>query len=107
MISLADIEIKGSVADIARLFGQAVLEESKVQAGRAGREIVKSTVKRALTAWQKFLKDFKFRKRRKNESSASYLSARSKAASRAWKKKKKGSTKKGMVRKTARRAYER
>ena len=107
MISLADIEIKGSVTDIARLFGQAVVEESKEQAGRVGREIVRSTVKRALTAWQKFLKDFKFRKRRKSESSSAYLSARSKAASRAWKKKKKGSTKKGMVRKTARRAYER
>lgn len=108
---MADIEIKGSVADIAKLFGKAVLDESKVQAVEAGREIVKSTVKRALTAWQKFLRDFKFRKRRKNESSASYLSARSKAASRAWKKmkpkKSKRSTRKGMVRKTARRAYER
>lgn len=104
---MADIEIKGSVADIARLFGRAVVDETKVQAKKAGKQLVKSTVKRALTAWQRFLRDFKFRKRRKNESSAAYLSARSKAASRAWKKKNKGSTKKGMRRKTARRAYER
>lgn len=104
---MADIEIKGSVADIARLFGRAVESELKVQAVKVGTEIVKSTAKRALTAWQKFLKEFKFRKRKRNETSASYLSARSKAASRAWKKLKKGSTKKGQVRKTARRAYER
>jgi hypothetical protein len=102
-----DIEIKGSVADIARLFGRAVAEETKVQATKLGREVVKSTAKRALTAWQKFLKEFKFRKRKRTESPSAYLSARSKAASRAWKRTKKGKgTKKGMRRKTARRAYE-
>ena len=74
---MADIEIKGSVTDIARLFGGAVIDQAKVEAVRVGREVVKSTAKRALTA------------------------------SRAWKKLKKGSTKKGQVRKTARRAYER
>ena len=104
---MSDIEIKGSVADIARLFGRAVEEEIKVQAVKVGKEVVKETAKRVLSAWQRFLRDFRFRKRKRNESPGAYLSARSKAASRAWKKKKKGSTKKGQVRKTARRAYER
>ena len=104
---MADIEIKGSVADIARLFGRAVEEEVKVQTVKVAKEGVKAVAKKVLSAWHIFLRDFKFRKRKRNESPGAYLSARSKAASRAWKKKKKGSTKKGQVRKTARRAYER
>ena len=104
---MADIEINGSVADIARLFGRAVEEEVKVQTVKVAKEGVKAVAKKVLSAWHIFLRDFKFRKRKRNESPGAYLSARSKAASRAWKKKKKGSTKKGQVRKTARRAYER
>ena len=104
---MADIEINGSVADIARLFGRAVEEEGKVQTVKVAKEGVKAVAKKVLSAWHIFLRDFKFRKRKRNESPGAYLSARSKAASRAWKKKKKGSTKKGQVRKTARRAYER
>ena len=108
---MADIEIKGSVADIARLFGRAVEEEVKVQTVKVAKEGVKAVAKKVLSAWHIFLRDFKFRKRKRNESPGAYLSARSKAASRAWKKmkpkKSKRSTRKGMVRKTARRAYER
>ena len=84
-----------------------LLSERKTVVRKAARKMAVSKPKRALTPWQRFLRDFTFRKRRKNESSSAYLSARSKAASKAWKKKNKGSTKKGMVRKTARRAYER
>ncbi|GAG57840.1 unnamed protein product [marine sediment metagenome] len=62
--------------------------------------------RRKPNAWIKFSRKFEFRKRRKNESAKAYLGARSAAASRAYKKLKKGGTKKGQVRKTARRAYE-
>ncbi len=37
-------------------------------------------------AWHKFSKSFKFRKRKRNESNKDYLGKRSKAASRAYKK---------------------
>lgn len=56
--------------------------------------------------WIKFNSRFTYRKRRKSETAKEYLAARTKAASRAYKKSK-GGTKKGQVRKTARRAYER
>lgn len=61
--------------------------------------------KRKANPWIKFSKSFSYRKRRKSESPQAYLSARNKAASRAYKKNK-GGTKKGQVRKTARRAFE-
>lgn len=54
--------------------------------------------------WIKFNSNFTYRKRRKSESPKEYLGLRAKAASRAYKKSK-GGTKKGQVRKTARRAY--
>jgi len=54
--------------------------------------------------WIKFNSNFTYRKRRKAESPKEYLSARTKAASRAYKKAG-GGTKKGQIRKTARRAY--
>ncbi len=53
--------------------------------------------------WIKFNSKFEYRKKRKAESPQDYLRARNKAASRAYKK---NGTKKGQVRKTARRAYE-
>ena len=62
--------------------------------------------RRKANPWIKFSKGFDYRKRRKSETAQAYLSARSAAASRAYKKLKKGGTKKGQVRKTARRAFE-
>lgn len=47
-------------------------------------------VKRKLSQWQRFLRDFVFRKQKRSESNAAYLGARTKAASRAYKKMKKG-----------------
>lgn len=52
--------------------------------------------------WVQHLKRFKFRKKRRNESTQDYLVARTKSAKRKYK-----STRKGQVRKTARRAYKR
>ena len=60
--------------------------------------------KRKANPWIKFSKSFAYRSRRKNETAQAYLSARNKAASKAYKQGKSG-TKKGQVRKTARRAY--
>lgn len=83
----------GNVADVM----QGIEEASAMTAS--------STKKRRKpNPWIRFSKNFDFRKRRKNESAKAYLGARSSAASRAYKKSK-GGTKKGEVRKTARRAY--
>lgn len=46
--------------------------------------------RRKLNAYQRFTKTFAFRNKRKNENSRLYFAARSKALSRAWKKKKGG-----------------
>ena len=104
------LKIEGTLEELRSLFLGAAEKELKETAKRAGKKVVKKTVKRALSAWQRFLKAFKFRKQRKNESNSQYLAARTKAAGVAYRRtqrKKKGSTKKGQVRKTARRAYER
>ena len=64
-------------------------KELKETAKRAGKKAVKKTVKRAATGWQRFLKSFKFRKQKRNESNSAYFGARTKAASRAYKRRKK------------------
>lgn len=51
-------------------------------------EEITSRPKRKRNKWVTFLKRFKFRDKRKNESSQSYLRLRTKKASREWKKKK-------------------
>ena len=84
----------GNVADVMQGVMEAEAMESPMKKKR-----------RKPNAWIKFSKGFDYRKRRKNESDKAYLGARSAAASRAYKKLKKGGTKKGQVRKTARRAY--
>ena len=59
------------------------------EAKEQGKKVVKRVKKRVKSAWQKFLKDFKFRKQKRNESNAAYFGARTKAASRAYKRLKK------------------
>ena len=44
---------------------------------------------RKKTAWDRHLKSFKFRKQKRNESNSAYFGARTKAASRAYKRRKK------------------
>ena len=44
---------------------------------------------RKKTAWDRHLKSFKFRKQKRNESNSDYFGARTKAASRAYKRRKK------------------
>ena len=53
--------------------------------------IAKTKVKkpRKKTAWDRHLKSFKFRKQKRNESNSAYFGARTKAASRAYKRRKK------------------
>ena len=99
------LKVEGTLAELQELFLGAAKKELKETAKRAGKKAVKKTEKVVLTAWQKFLKSFKFRKQKRNEKSSTYFGLRTKAASRAYRKK--NGTKKGQVRKTARRAYER
>ena len=66
-----------------------VKTELKKEAKEQGKKIVKRTKRTVKTAWQKFLKDFKFRKQKRGESNSAYFGARTKAASRAYKRLKK------------------
>ena len=65
------------------------------QAASATMEASAPKKRRKPNAWIKFSKSFEFRKRRKNESAPAYLSGRSQAASRAYKKLNKPSKKGG------------
>jgi hypothetical protein len=80
------VEIRGTMEELRELFLASAITEAKRTAKRAGTKAVKEVVKRAPTAWTRFLKAFKFRKRRKNEANSTYLGLRSKAASRAYKR---------------------
>jgi hypothetical protein len=76
------VEIRGTMEELRELFLASAMTEAKKTAKRAGTKAVKEVV----TAWTRFLKAFKFRKRKKNEANATYLGLRSKAASRAYKR---------------------
>ena len=57
---------------------------------KVGNPIMTKTKKpRKKTAWDRHLKSFKFRKQKRNESNSAYFGARTKAASRAYKRRKK------------------
>lgn len=81
------------MSELRELFMTGVKTELKKEAKEQGKKVVKRVKKRVKTAWQKFLKDFKFRKQKRNESNSAYFGARTKAASRAYKKMKKGKVK--------------
>lgn len=83
------LKVEGTLEELKELFLGAAKKELKETAKRAGKKVVKKTVKRTATAWQRFLKSFKFRKQKRNESNSAYFGARTKAASRAYKKKNK------------------
>ena len=84
------VKIEGTLEELRDLFLKGAERELKKEAEKQGEKIIKRVKKRAKTAWDRFLKSFKFRSRRKNESPSDYLSARSKAAGRAYRKKNKG-----------------
>lgn len=102
------VKVEGTISELRDLFLGAAEKELKATAKRAGKKAVKKIVRKSLTAWQRFLKNFKFRKQKRNESNSAYFGARTKAAGIAYRRtQRKNGTKKGQVRKTARRAYER
>jgi hypothetical protein len=80
------LKVEGTLAELRELFMSGVKTELKKEAKEQGKKIVRRTKKRVKTAWQKFLKDFKFRKQKRGESNSAYFGARTKAASRAYKK---------------------
>ena len=101
------LKIEGTLEELKELFMFSAKEEAKKVAKKAGKKVVQKAAKatgKTLSKWHRFLRDFKWRKRKRNESPSTYMGLRTKAASRAYKKK--NGTKKGQVRKTARRAYE-
>lgn len=85
MVNLA-LKVEGTLEELRDLFLGAAIKEAKDTAKNAGKKVVKKAVKKTLTAWQKFLKSFDFRKQKRNESNSAYFAARTKAASRAYKK---------------------
>ena len=82
------LKVEGTLEELRALFLGAAISEAKSTAKKAGKKVVKKAVKKVLTEWQKFLKSFKYRKQRRNESNSAYFAARTKAASRAYKKRK-------------------
>ena len=68
--------------------GEVLTQVIRTDAQQAEASLVASAPKkrRKPNAWIKFSKSFQYRARRKNESAPAYLSARAKAASRAYKK---------------------
>ena len=68
--------------------GEVLTQVMMTDAQQAETSLVASAPKkrRKPNAWIKFSKSFQYRARRKNESAPAYLSARAKAASRAYKK---------------------
>jgi len=80
------IEVRGSLEELRELFLLGASEQLKKTAKKAGKKLIQKTEKKILTVWQKFLRDFKFRKQRRNEKSSAYFGLRTKAASRAYKK---------------------
>jgi hypothetical protein len=80
------LEVKGTLEELRELFLQGVVSEAQTTAKRAGKKLVKKVVKKTLTTWQRFLRDFKFRKQKRNEKSSTYFGLRTKAASRAYRR---------------------
>lgn len=84
------VEVKGTLDELYHIFGESAKGEARKVARRAGKKAVRKGTKTVTSAWTRFLKGFKFRKKRKNEKNTDYLAARSKAASRAYKRSRKG-----------------
>jgi hypothetical protein len=80
------LEVKGTLEELRDLFLGAAIKEAKDTAKSAGKKVVKKVVKKTLTTWQRFLRDFKFRKQKRNEKSSTYFGLRTKAASRAYRR---------------------
>jgi hypothetical protein len=81
------VKIEGTIDEIKRLFIKGLTTELKKEAEEQGTKVVKRIKKRAKSEWQKFLKNFKFRKQKRNESNSAYFGARTKAASKAYRRK--------------------
>lgn len=95
------VEVRGTLDELRELFAQEFVKETKRQAKKAGKAAAKKTV-RKLSAWQRYLKNKANHIKFKSGDRKGMLNLKAMA-----KKFKRGSTKKGMVRKTARRAFER
>ena len=83
------LKVEGTLEELRELFMMEAKKELKQTAKRAGKKAVKKTVTRAKSEWQRFLKNFKFRKQKRNEKSSTYFGLRTKAAARAYKRRKK------------------
>lgn len=49
------VKVEGTLAELRELFVEGAKGEAKRQAKKAGASVVKSTAKRAKSAWQKFM----------------------------------------------------
>ena len=49
------VKVEGTLDELRELFVQGVVSEAKKTAKKAGVQVVKSTTKRAKSAWQKFM----------------------------------------------------
>ena len=75
--------------DLLASMGAYGREMQKTQIRKSQKIVAKPKKPRKKTAWDRHLKSFKFRKQKRNESNSAYFGARTKAASRAYKRRKK------------------
>jgi len=100
------LKVEGTLDELRRLFLGAAEKELKDTAKKAGKAAVKKVVKattRKLSAWQRYMKQKKNQIKFTRGPQKGLLNM--KAMAKAFRRK--NGTKKGEVRKTARRAYER
>lgn len=88
---MAKVEL--SLDELLELINQGSLPKRKKTFNKTMKSIQSGETKikkaRKKTAWDRHLKSFKFRKQKRNEKSSTYFGLRTKAAARAYKRRKK------------------
>tara|TARA_R100000664_G_C2718369_1_gene112656 strand:+ start:677 stop:919 length:243 start_codon:yes stop_codon:yes gene_type:complete len=76
------------IDEVIRLLREIqALGDSAKETVEAAKPITKR-VKKRITKYQRFSKNFQYRKKKRNEASSDYIAARAKAVGRAWRREK-------------------
>ncbi len=84
------VKVEGTLEELEELFGSLKKTAKRIRQTTKVAKKTSRTVRKKLSEWQRFLKSFKFRKQKRNEKASTYFGLRTKAASRAYKKMKRG-----------------
>lgn len=80
------VKVEGTLEELEELFGSLKRTAKGIRKTAKVAKKTGKSVRTKLSEWQRFLKSFKFRKQKRNESPSTYFGLRTKAASRAYKK---------------------